>query len=92
MNKKIGAAISSFFFSLANYAQEVFVIILNDMPALNKDAEVRVYENHWKIKSSEVGDFGFKDFSMLKEGVQANMDFYNRPHSFSYKCQYACNL
>jgi hypothetical protein len=65
MYKKIGAAILSFFFSMANYAQDVFVINLKDMPALNKDAEVRVYENHWKIKSREIGDFGFKDFSML---------------------------
>ncbi len=57
------------------FSQQAFVINHDDMPAPTKDVAVRVYENNWKMKSTSVGDFGSKDFSLLGEGSPANMEY-----------------
>ncbi|MCX6320039.1 MAG: hypothetical protein NTW29_22360 [Bacteroidetes bacterium] len=62
-------------------AQNNFVITAADMPAPEKDQEVRVYANNAKIRSVATGNFGQKDFSLLGEGTPTPMNYFTTGES-----------
>ncbi len=82
INKTTGLSILLSFLSPVLFAQEHFTITHEDMPAPDKDIEVRVYENHSKLRSTAKGDFGSKDFSLLGEGTPTSMNYYTEDDPF----------